>query len=403
MTLIHYLNYKQYLIRFIQTPSPMAPNLKVNILALHDHESTIDAASLKPAGPPSSEHAAGDSESYWDWSADVPAEKERKPCTLDDTVNGDSYWAERNYDEDIDSRFFIDYSREKGCGNQKGTVVRKAIERKTGQRFAVKSFSRRKCQEEEVKHEAAMLLSCDHPNVLKFHGIHQDHKSFHLVMEYASGGELYDCVIKRAKKQLPHNRPVFSEPEAACILQQILSAMAHCHSAGLVHRDLKLENLVFTDKKKHNLQIKVIDFGLAARLPRNGQLLTDRVGTNYYVAPELLNSSGYNQAVDVWALGVVAYTLFSAKPPFRGATEEETYALIQSQPVQFARDAVWQQVSAPAKAFLQACLQKDPKLRPSARDLLQDDWLQQQSAQLESSTTSNKRFLHKFKQALHLS
>lgn len=412
----------------------MAPNLTLDVLALHDklQEGGSSIATTKAQQHHQPVCARIDSDSYWDWPADVHEaaqpvvdgnkssdagtlttdDKEKTSTTF---CNDDLYWAERTYEEDIDTKFFINYSREMGRG--KGTVVRKAIERKTGQRFAVKSCSKRQCKEEDVQHEAAMLLSCDgHSNILRCFGTYQDSNNLHIVTEYASGGELYDFVIQRAKKNLPRHKPSLTEPEAAYILQQLLSAVVHCHSKGIVHRDLKLENLMIADRKKKNnksdnqLDIKVIDFGLAARIPRKDQfLLQDRVGTNYYVAPEVLKGSGYNQVVDVWSLGVIAYTLLSAMPPFRGVTEEETYDFIRSQEVQF-EGKVWEQVSTPAKEFIQACLQKDQRQRPSAEDLLQHDWIirqqQQQSLSQASSSASkrsNHRFLQKFKKAFHLS
>lgn len=426
----------------------MAPNLKLNLLALNDSDlidaSHIDTNALKttPTQPQTEQlHAAtGDSASYWDWPSDAPAAAEvadsvsasppnevgeviasaRQAArsdadTVDDTLasttesQSQSYWDEQTYEKDIDSKFFIDYTREMGRGDQQGTVVRKAIERKTGQRFAVKTCSKRKSRESQIKQEAALLMACcDHPNILDCHGIYEDSKFIHIVTEYAKGGELYQRVIERAKK----NPQPFSEPEAAHILQQILAAVAHCHSRGIAHRDVKLENILMAANKKKAsadpLEIKLIDFGLAARLPQNGHKLTERVGTNYYVAPEVLNENdcaGYDQGCDVWAVGVVAFALFSAKPPFRGVTDQETFDAIQSQELAF-NDEAWQPVSESAKEFIRACLQKDPKLRPSAQDLLQQEWIIRQSAQLEATPRKSKKkkhLLQRFKKALHLS
>ena len=103
-----------------------------------------------------------------------------------------------------------------------------------------------------LKREISILKKLDHPNLLKLHEVFQDDQRYYLVTEECKGGELFHQIAEKAQ---------FSEKEAAGIIQQILQALAYCHDLGIVHRDLKLEN-VLIDKDMNNT-LKIIDFGVA--------------------------------------------------------------------------------------------------------------------------------------------
>ena len=111
--------------------------------------------------------------------------------------------------------------------------------------------------------------------------IYQESKRYYVIMEYCTGGELFDQIIKRV---------LFSEKEAANILRQVLAAASYCHTKGIVHRDLKPDNIVLSYSEDKNLfedlQLKLVDFGLASI--NNDNMLEDTVGTPYYIAPEIL-------------------------------------------------------------------------------------------------------------------
>jgi calcium-dependent protein kinase len=93
----------------------------------------------------------------------------------------------------------------------------------------------------------------------------------------------------------------------------------YCHSNGIVHRDLKPENILF-DSNKDNPTLKIIDFGCSAKLNRNGEKLNRRIGTPFYVAPEVL-AANYNEKCDIWSIGVILYILLCGYPPFSGKNE----------------------------------------------------------------------------------
>ena len=107
-------------------------------------------------------------------------------------------------------------------------------------------------------HEISMLKSIDHPTVLKYYECYQDDYNYYIVTEYCSGGELLNFLIQ--------NR-AFNEAVAANIMKQLLSAVSYCHSRGIVHRDLKTENILIKDSSDiYNVRIKIIDFGISCRI-----------------------------------------------------------------------------------------------------------------------------------------
>ena len=154
----------------------------------------------------------------------------------------------------------------------------------------------------------------DHPNVITIYETYIDKYYYHFVMEYCDGGDLFEMIKKKDR---------LSENDAAYIIDQLLSAVSHCHYKKICHRDLKPENIVFKTRAhdpsklnidKGELEVKIIDFGLAKYQQGHDKLCT-KVGTPYYVSPEVLEGN-YDLRCDLWAIGVIAYTLLIGYPPF---------------------------------------------------------------------------------------
>ena len=133
-------------------------------------------------------------------------------------------------------------------------------------------------------------------------------------MEYCEGGELFEELLQIGK---------FPEADAAKIIKQILSALKHLHDKNIAHRDLKPENIIF-ESKGSELNIKLIDFGLSKILGKNGKIMMTKLGTPYYVSPEVLEGK-YDKRCDLWAVGVLTYILISGVPPFNGKDEVEVF------------------------------------------------------------------------------
>ena len=183
-------------------------------------------------------------------------------------------------------------------------------------------------------------------------------------MEYCEGGELFEQLIQIGK---------FSEADAAQIIKQLLSAIKHLHDKNIAHRDLKPENVIFANKDQ-DINIKLIDFGLSKSLRLDGKRMMTKLGTPYYVSPEVLEGI-YDKRCDLWAIGVMAYMLLSGTPPFNGRNEVEVFNKIRCVDYEFP-EKHWSYISAEAKDFIFRMLQPNPDRRLTPEQALAHKWLQ---------------------------
>ncbi|XP_078517960.1 NUAK family SNF1-like kinase 1 isoform X1 [Lissotriton helveticus] len=185
--------------------------------------------------------------------------------------------------------------------------VKKAVERSTGRVVAVKSIGKNKITDEldkvHLQREIEITALLKHEHIVQVYEVFESKDKIIIVMEYASNGELYDYV---------NNRHLISENEARGFFRQIVSAVHYCHKKGVVHRDLKLENILLDE----NLQVKLADFGLSTIYKRD-QVLETFCGSPLYASPEIVNGLPYQgPEVDCWALGVLLYALVYGSMPF---------------------------------------------------------------------------------------
>jgi calcium-dependent protein kinase len=185
-------------------------------------------------------------------------------------------------------------------------------------------------------------------------------------MEKCNGGELFDRIIIHIQ-----SNKMYTEKDAAKIFQQLISAIVYCHDNGIVHRDLKPENLLYINEGDEiNNPIKVIDFGLSRNFDPKSKMNT-KVGTAYYVAPEVLEGN-YTEKCDVWSAGVILYILLSGEPPFNGANDREIYKAISKMIYQFPYNK-WKKISKNAIDLIEKCLVPEDK-RISAKEVLEHPW-----------------------------
>ncbi|OMJ79034.1 hypothetical protein SteCoe_21017 [Stentor coeruleus] len=264
------------------------------------------------------------------------------------------------------------YNLEFKLGQGAFGLVRAATSILTGKKRAIKSISKSMItndMKDKTKFfsEVDILIKTDHPNILKLHEFFEDEKYYHLVMEYITGGELLDFILKRK---------FLTEAIAAKFMKQLLSGIAYCHSNNIVHRDLKLENLLL-DSDSPDALLKIIDFG-TSQIFKPRIHMTEKYGTILYIAPEVLKGR-YNEKCDIWSCGVILYTLLSGRPPFTGENDEEVLQKISRGLVSFDRP-IWASISSSAKSLLRKMLTKDPSFRISAEGALHHDWIVQNTS-----------------------
>jgi calcium-dependent protein kinase len=219
---------------------------------------------------------------------------------------------------------------------------------------------------EEMKNEVAILRSMDHPNIVKAHEVFitktsEKDRQICIVLELCSGGDLYD--------RLP-----YTEREAARIVEKLLNAVVYMHSRGVVHRDLKFENIMFLDSTPSS-EIKILDFGLSKMFQQKEipGYMSDRVGTIYTMAPEVLDGP-YSKQADLWSIGVISYMLLASKKPFYNKNMKKMKALIHAGNPSYD-NAVWSTLSPDAKEFVQKLLQLNPVQRMTIEQALQHPFI----------------------------
>ncbi|XP_049459467.1 NUAK family SNF1-like kinase 2 [Epinephelus fuscoguttatus] len=200
----------------------------------------------------------------------------------------------------------------------KGTYgkVKKAKER-SGRLVAIKSIRKEKIKDEQdlvhIRREIEIMSSLCHPHIITIYEVFENKDKIVIVMEYASRGDLYDYICDKRN---------ISERETRHFFRQIVSAVHYCHQNGIVHRDLKLENILLDD----NGNVKIADFGLS-NLYHGDEYLQTFCGSPLYASPEIVNGRPYRgPEVDTWSLGVLLYTMVHGTMPFDGNNHK---ALVQ--------------------------------------------------------------------------
>ncbi|KAL7133967.1 hypothetical protein ABFS83_12G174500 [Erythranthe nasuta] len=266
--------------------------------------------------------------------------------------------------ENIEEKYLID--RELGRGEFGVTYL--CIERETRDHLACKSISKRKLRTavdiEDVRREVAIMKHLPkNSSIVTLKEACEDENAVHLVMELCEGGELFDRIVARGH---------YTERAAAAVMKTIMEVVQLCHKHGVIHRDLKPENFLFANKKE-NSPLKAIDFGLSIFF-KPGEKFSEIVGSPYYMAPEVLKRN-YGPEIDIWSAGVILYILLCGVPPFWAESEQGVAQAIIRGKIDFEREP-WPSVSESAKNLVRQMLEPDPKLRLTAKQVLEHSWLQ---------------------------
>ena len=230
----------------------------------------------------------------------------------------------------------------------------------SGHIVAIKSFNKIKktFPMNKILYEIKLLKKLrSHKNIIKYFEHFENEKHFFIVMENICGGNLLNAINKMSK---------FSESMAKNIFKQLIETIKYLHSIGIVHRDIKPDNILLDLDNT----IKLCDFGVSKEV-KEGQLLTDSCGTPAFVAPEILKDSPYNPYMtDIWSSGVVLYAMITGFFPFRGVNETELHKNILSGAFPKLKD-----VSNELKDLLNKILEVNPNKRITIDNILKHPWI----------------------------
>ncbi|KAK1885155.1 Serine/threonine-protein kinase H1 [Dissostichus eleginoides] len=286
------------------------------------------------------------------------------------------------YKDKFDPRVKARYDIKALIGRGSFSRVVRVEHRETRQPFAIKMMEVEGPEGREVcASELAVLQRVSHSHVIQLIEVFQFPQRVYMVLELATGGELLDRVVSRGH---------FTERDATQALRMVLAGVAYLHNLGITHRDLKPENLLYYHPGADS-RLLVTDFGLATFGGAGSEVssgdhsgaetwsLRTTCGTPEYMAPEVLLSRPYSCAVDMWALGVIAYIVLSGSMPFEDDSRTRLYRSIVRGKYSFHGDP-WPSVSNLAKDFIHRLLPLDPASRLSADQALRHPWVSTMAA-----------------------
>uniref|UniRef100_UPI0037E9A526 serine/threonine-protein kinase MARK1-like isoform X1 n=1 Tax=Semicossyphus pulcher TaxID=241346 RepID=UPI0037E9A526 len=230
----------------------------------------------------------------------------------------------------------------------------------TGREVAVKIIDKTQLNPTSLQklfREVRIMKILNHPNIVKLFEVIETEKTLYLVMEYASGGEVFDYLVAHGRMK---------EKEARAKFRQIVSAVQYCHQRRIVHRDLKAENLLLDA----DMNIKIADFGFSNEFTVGSKLDTF-CGSPPYAAPELFQGKKYDgPEVDVWSLGVILYTLVSGSLPFDGQNLKELRERVLR-----GKYRIPFYMSTDCENLLKKLLVLNPVKRGSLEQIMKDHWM----------------------------
>jgi serine/threonine protein kinase len=232
----------------------------------------------------------------------------------------------------------------------------------TGRLVAIKSINKEKIkserQKQKIKQETTIMETLSKSkNIVKIFETYETKKHICIVMEYICAGDLLTYIKKRSK---------LTEPVAKFIFKQIILGIKHIHDNNIIHRDIKLDNILLDLDNN----IKICDFGVSRKI-NIGEILFEQCGTPAYIAPEILINKGYEGfGVDIWSAGVVLYAMLSGTVPFKGNNLKELHDLIINGKYKEIKG-----VSKEAEDLIKKILEVDPKIRIKTEEILNHPWL----------------------------
>lgn len=240
--------------------------------------------------------------------------------------------------------------------------VNEALHIPTSSSVAIKTYDRSRLkkphQVTRVLREIALMRKLEHPYIVKLYDFKETEHFIHLIIEHVKGCSLFTYLKQRSSRRL-------SEPEAKRITHQIIQAVDYLHNQSIAHKDIKLENVLIDERGN----AKLIDFGFAMKF-RDSKMCNVYCGTPSYMAPEILSKTEHvGTAPDVWAIGVILYTLLAGSFPFKADKDRKQHLVNICNKLRFP-----EHFSRESKRFIIKLLNEDYSLRPNSVELLADEY-----------------------------
>lgn len=251
--------------------------------------------------------------------------------------------------------------------------VNEAIHIPTSSSLAIKTYDRSRLKKPHqitrVLREIALMRKLEHPYIVKLYDSKETEHYIHLMIEHVKGCSLFTYLKQRYNRRL-------SETEAKRITHQIIQAVDYLHNQNIAHKDIKLENVLLDERGN----VKVIDFGFAMKF-RDSKVCNVYCGTPSYMAPEILSKTEHiGTAPDIWAIGVILYTLLAGSFPFKADKDRKQHLANICDKLRFP-----EHFSMESKTFIVKLLNEDYSSRPSSSQLLRDEYFTDRPSIIEKS------------------